>query len=234
MKIRKMYLSLALIVSIAGLAAHAAPYDGSQSDSRLVMKNQSQKVQEPKATAPSQTMRALNPLVGDWSFDIKFWQDPARAPEAMKGTTNFKYILGGSYLQGHYKGEISGMLFEGFLTISYDDAAQQYVATWRHSYAPDIEARYVGQASLDERGSLSTLTLTTVDECQECGQETVSAGQLNSAPATSCTMTMTVANSNTLTEEMRSPDKDGKIFKAEEATYTRIQATPVPVPSGVK
>jgi hypothetical protein len=226
MKVRKMYLCLVLIVSTAGLTTHAAPYGGSQSDSRLVMGNQSQNVQEPKATAPREAMRALNVLVGNWGFNIKVWQDATRAPEEMKGTTSFSYILNGSFIQGHYRGEIAGSPFEGFLTIGYDDIASQYVATWRHSYDPNIEARYTGQASLDANGNLSTLTLTTTDSCQNCGDVAV-AGP--SDTASTCTLTMAVSNNNTLTEQMFSPDKSGTIFKSEEATYNRLQATPTPV-----
>jgi hypothetical protein len=229
MKIRKMSLSLALIVLTAGLTAQAAPYDSGQNDGRLIGK-EIKSVQQPRASASRESMRALNVLVGDWGFDIKIWQDAARAPESMKGTTSFRYILGGSSLQGHYKGDIAGSLFEGFLTISYDDIAQQYVATWKHSYDPNIEARYTGQASLDANGNLSTLTLTA-DTCQDCG-DVATANPSNSAA--SCTLTMTVANHNTLTEQMHSPDKAGNIFKSEDATYGRIQATPVPVSVVVK
>jgi hypothetical protein len=230
MKVRKMSLILALVVLTAGLAAHAAPSASGQKDSRLIKGEQNQSGQEPKAIAPRENMRALNVLVGDWRFDIKVWQDATRAPEEMKGTTSFRYILDGSFIQGRYVGQISGSSFEGFLTISYDDTAQQYVATWRHSYDPNIEARYTGQASLDASGNLSTLTMTTADACQDCGDVVASP----SNTVASCTLTMTVANNNTLTEEMRSPDKAGNIFKSEEATYTRIQVTPVPTQSGVK
>lgn len=223
MKIRKMYLSLAMIVSTAGLAAHASPCDNSQSDSRLTRGKQSQNVQEPKAIAPRDAMRALNVLVGDWGFNMKIWQDPAGVPEDMRGMTSFAYILNGTYLQGHYRGNISGSPFEGYFTIGYDDVAGQYVATWRHSYNPNAETVYRGQATLNATGNLSTLTLTT-DTCENCGE--VVAGP--SSGGASCTLTMTVVNNDTLSEQMISPDKIGNTFKSEDAMYNRVQATPVP------
>ncbi len=80
--------------------------------------------------APEQ-MEELAFLEGEWDVDMQ-WRDMEN-PEKWNQTENwatYNYILEGSAMESHFKGEMSGMPFEGYMLMSYDRHTNQWQNMW--------------------------------------------------------------------------------------------------------
>lgn len=83
-----------------------------------------------KAMSPGENHKHIARYAGDWTFTNKMWMDPSKPPQESTGTMKGELILGGRYVQTHWKGEMMGMPFEGRGTEGYDNLAKQYVSSW--------------------------------------------------------------------------------------------------------
>lgn len=83
-----------------------------------------------KLTQPVAEHKHLEPLVGSWTADIKFWMEPGKPPQESKCTAERKWIMGGRYVHEDVKGETFGMPFEGFGLTGYDRGRQKYTSIW--------------------------------------------------------------------------------------------------------
>jgi hypothetical protein len=67
---------------------------------------------------------------GDWTYEGKFWMDPAGEPTISSGTMTSEMLLGGRYLQQKHYGSMMGMPFEGINIVAYDNAKNLFISTW--------------------------------------------------------------------------------------------------------
>jgi hypothetical protein len=67
---------------------------------------------------------------GDWTFEGKFWMDPASEPTVSSGTMTSEMLLGGRYMQQKHSGTMMGMPFEGINIVAYDNAKKLFITTW--------------------------------------------------------------------------------------------------------
>src|SRR5262245_60310166 len=52
-----------------------------------------------EAGKPGPEHKKLQPLVGQWTFTMKFWTDPSQPPAEFSGTIERKWIMDGRFIQ---------------------------------------------------------------------------------------------------------------------------------------
>ena len=87
-----------------------------------------------KAMTPSANHARLTPMVGTWNAKTTFVMEPGAPPQVSNGTSVHRLVLGGRYLEQHYRGTSMGMAFEGIGFTGYDNVRQCYVGTWMDSF----------------------------------------------------------------------------------------------------
>jgi hypothetical protein len=89
--------------------------------------------------APGPDHKKLDPLVGEWEVESKFWMGGPDAPPAVsKGKATKRWILGNRFVHEDYKGEFMGAPFEGVGYTGYDKLKQKYVGVWMDSTASSL------------------------------------------------------------------------------------------------
>jgi hypothetical protein len=70
----------------------------------------------------------LQPLVGQWTFTMKFWTDPTQPPGELKGTIERKWIMDGRFIQETAHGTCAktGKTFEGMALVGYDSGQKKF------------------------------------------------------------------------------------------------------------
>jgi hypothetical protein len=79
---------------------------------------------------PGPMHEMLAKSVGDWKTITRFWMDPAGEPTETEGTGKTEMILGGRYQKSTHKSSMMGMETEGIFIMGYDNATQEFTATW--------------------------------------------------------------------------------------------------------
>jgi hypothetical protein len=83
------------------------------------------------AATPGPEHKALEPLVGEWSLQTKFWMaGPDAPPTESKGTSKTRWILGNRFVQEEVDSEMNGMPFQGVGITGYDNMKKKYVGAW--------------------------------------------------------------------------------------------------------
>ncbi len=97
---------------------------------------------------PGQHHQLLAEETGKWDCEMKFWMDPAAAPEVAKSVADIKMFMDGRYQEGRYMGTVMGMPFQGLSTIAYDNAAKKFISTWVDNMGTGMMVTY-GNLSKD-------------------------------------------------------------------------------------
>ena len=84
-------------------------------------------------STPGEQHKRLAELEGNWTYTSKMWMSPKDKPQEAKGTSTFKMILGGRWLQQDTKGEVMGMPFEGIALTGYNNLKGEYETIWLDS-----------------------------------------------------------------------------------------------------
>jgi hypothetical protein len=98
--------------------------------------------------------------VGDWKTISRFWMDPAGEPMETEGTGKTEMILGGRYQKSTHKSSMMGMETEGVFIMGYDNATQEFTATWIDNIGTGTA---VAKGRYDESTNSITLNGTMVD-----------------------------------------------------------------------
>jgi hypothetical protein len=114
-----------------------------------------------RLATPTEHHRALEPMIGRFKLESRSWTGPDSDPEEMRGTMENRWILGGRFLQGTLEGRMSGMPYEGLLTLGFDNAKQRYVAGWIDNMGTNMTP--VMEGSADASGRVITLAGTMDD-----------------------------------------------------------------------
>jgi len=109
--------------------------------------------------APGPAHKALEPLVGDWTVEARFWMGGPEPTES-KGTATKRWILGGRFLQEDFKGEFMAMPFQGLGLTGYDKMKQKYVGVWIDSMGT---AMATSEGTSDAQGKVLTMSGTMDD-----------------------------------------------------------------------
>jgi len=155
---------------------------------------------------PGQKHQALEPLIGKWRIESKFWTDPKEEPVIDKGYANHYWILDGRYIKEDYEGSWNGQPFKGYGLIGYDKIKKEYTSTWIDNFSTSI---------MNATGSFcnksNKLTMNTINSCPVSGQ-TIKGKNITK-----------IIDKNQHIFEMYSLGPDGKEFKTGEITYLRIK-----------
>jgi hypothetical protein len=98
--------------------------------------------------------------VGEWTSNIKMWEDPDQPPTESTGTSVVKSILGGRYFEGRHTGTFNGMEMDGRDITGYDNAKKKFFNTWIDNFGTGI--MYL-EGTYDEGTKIFTFTGTMVD-----------------------------------------------------------------------
>jgi hypothetical protein len=83
-----------------------------------------------KYAQPGEHHKFLEPFVGSWDFQTKWWMEPGAEPQESRGTSECEWIMGGRFLMTNVFGEMSGESFHGISILGYDNFRQEYVLFW--------------------------------------------------------------------------------------------------------
>lgn len=72
-------------------------------------------------------------LAGAWKYKSKMWEHEGAKPHESSGTSQFKMILGGRFLQQNFKGKFMGAAFEGLGITGYNNIKETYETVWLDS-----------------------------------------------------------------------------------------------------
>jgi hypothetical protein len=82
------------------------------------------------ACTPGAAHQALEPLVGDWTAEVKCWMASGAPPTITQGTAQCTWALKGRFVQQEFSGEFLGKPFRGIGFTGYDNVRQQYRSVW--------------------------------------------------------------------------------------------------------
>ena len=82
------------------------------------------------AGTPGAAHQALEPLVGNWTAEVKCWMAPDGPPTVTKATAKATRILNGRFVQEEFNGEFMGRPFHGMSLLGYDNLKEKYTSVW--------------------------------------------------------------------------------------------------------
>lgn len=92
-----------------------------------------------KAGEPGDMHKWLARGVGTWDAVVKMTMPGEPSSESV-GTMKVEMVLGGRYQQGHFKGDMMGMPFEGISTTGYNNITKMFEGSWMDSFSTAIMA----------------------------------------------------------------------------------------------
>jgi hypothetical protein len=157
-----------------------------------------------KAMTPGEQHKMLQGLEGNWNAKVSFWMSPGAKPEVSAAHASNQLILGGRYLQEHYRGTWDGKRFQGQGVWGFDNVAGKFQSSWIDSMSTQ---QMLSSGTYDS--ATKTITLTGTGTCPISGQ----TKNLKSV--------VTLIDKNHHRFEMYDVSPDGKDFKTLEISYTR-------------
>ncbi len=188
MKMKSLLLLSTILVSVAGAAVAQdkakEPQGGmGQGDMDAMM----------KLMAPGAQQQQLARMGGDWTYTSKAWMAPGQPPMDSAGTMHADVLMGGRYVEHHWKGNFMNMEFEGRGTEAYDNITKQYVNTW-----------------IDNMGTgIMTMTGTCDDGGKKCTYNGMTSDPM-AGKAVPMREVITWLDGDTFTNEMFGNDPTGK------------------------
>jgi len=156
-----------------------------------------------KAATPGPEHKMLDGMVGTWNTKATMWMVPGADPVAGDGMTENKWVMGGRYVEQHFKGSMMGMPFEGIGYTGYDNVKKQYFGTWMDNMGTGIMMS-TGKVNAD-----GTMSFTGTYPDPMTGKDQTIEEKIR-----------VIDNDHTVFE-MWGPGPDGKMFKTMEIAYTR-------------
>lgn len=129
MKHNIRYQSSALIVAGTLVASLALAADESASQ-KVDPKMEEMMKKAEAAGTPGPAHQALEPLVGNWTAEVKCWMAPDAPATVTRGTAKSTWVMNGRFLQQEFRGEFMGRPFHGISFIGYDNVRQKYSSVW--------------------------------------------------------------------------------------------------------
>lgn len=159
------------------------------------------------AGKPSEAHERLKAFVGEWTAVTRF-RPVEQAPwmESTGRSTN-RLDWEGRFLISEYSGSMAGTSFTGLSTWGYDNAAQEYQATWRDSVSTGLVWM---RGSADAAGKVFTLSGESVEPL--------------SGKRKAFRQVITIKGPDAHLMEFYEISPSGKTFKNMEISYTRAGA----------
>jgi len=202
---RSIALCLACLLATAGAALAAdAPAKTSTSKTEVTKAAPTPEQQMEMMTkmgmpgAPHEMMKKCE---GTWKATGKSWMGPGE-PTTSEGSSEFKMILGGRFLEQRYTSTYMGQPFEGYGLNGYDNFKKAYTMTWVDNTSTTMMS---ANGSYDEAKKTLTFKTTLLG---------MDGKPMNGR------MTLVFPDDNTQIFTMYGTEK-GKESKMMELTYTR-------------
>lgn len=199
----KRYFVLALCAALVGSAfaedkAPAASMDAKKAEMMKAWQ---------EASTPGPEHETLKSLVGKWKVATTAWESEGGKPEKSTGTSTFKPILGGRFVQQDFKGKMGGMPYEGTGTLGFNKVTKKFESTWQDS---------MSTATLSMEGTMDGTT-KTISETGEF------ACPIRQGPQ-KLRSEFKIIDKNNLAFTLYMPDMaTGKEYKGMEQVYTRVK-----------
>jgi hypothetical protein len=156
-----------------------------------------------KLGTPGARHELLAGMAGSWEAKVKSWMGPDTPPMESIGTSEYKLVLGGRFLQQEFTGDMMGTRFSGIGFAGYDNHTKKFVSTWMDSMGTGI-LFFEGTAGPDGK------TIT-----QENRHDDPIKGPMKWRSVTR------IVDENTHSFELYGVDQGGREEKVMEITYTR-------------
>jgi hypothetical protein len=160
------------------------------------------------AGTPGAAHKALEPLVGNWTAEVKCWMAPDAPPTVTKATAKSTWVMNGRFVQEEFDGEMMGKPFHGMSLTGYDNMKQKYTTVW----IDDTSTAMVTSAGEASDGG-KVITLDCKMDCPMTGAKDMAMKQV-----------IRIVNNDKHIFEMHDPSK-GDHSKMMEITYTRSAYT---------
>ena len=145
-----------LATMVMAFAASAFAADAPKMDPQMA--EMMQKFQAYATPGPQHKM--LADMAGKWTYTSKMWMQAGAKPEESKGTSTFKMIMGGRWLQHETKGKAMGQSFEGMGLTGFDNLKGKFQTMWIDNMGTGM---MTGEGSFD--AASKTLTDTGTFSC---------------------------------------------------------------------
>jgi hypothetical protein len=123
------YICSALVVA-GTLAASFALAEEKSASEKLDPKMEEMMKKAEAAGTPGAAHKALEPLVGEWTAEVKSWMAPDAPPTVSKATAKASWAFNGRFVREEFNGEMMGKPFHGMSLIGYDNQKQKYNSVW--------------------------------------------------------------------------------------------------------
>jgi hypothetical protein len=124
-------------------------------DAKAAEPNMEEMMKKQRAFAtPGAGHKVLDPLVGEWEVQARFWMGGQDGPATeSKATAKTQWTLGGRYLQEDFMGEMMQQPFQGRGVTAYDNFKKKYISTWTDTLSTGV---FISEGSADEGGKVLT------------------------------------------------------------------------------
>lgn len=196
-------MALVLSLSLLPVVAAEEPAKGGAAP-EMTAEQQAMLAEWLKYGTPGEHHAHLKSMEGTFAATSTMWAAPGAPPVMTVGESTNTLILGGRFLEQHYKSDFNGQAFEGLGLTGYDNYRQKYVGSWMDT--------------------MSTLAMTSEGTCDGAGKSFKFAGEYDD-PVAKKRMKfrneIQVKDASQHTFTMWNDGPDGKEFKALEIVYTR-------------
>ena len=102
---------------------------------------------------PGKNHSLLDPLIGKWKVQVKYWADASTPPEITSGTSEIKWIFGQRFVQEIYRGKSSGKPYQGLGLMGYDPQLAKFISIWIDSLSTGV---MISEGTSDQAGKSFT------------------------------------------------------------------------------
>jgi len=160
-----------------------------------------------EASTPGPEHTLLKGLAGKWKVTTQSWESETAKPEKTTGTSTFKPLLGGRFVQQDFKGKMMGMPYEGTGNMGFNNVSKKFESTWQDSMSTEL---MTFEGTMDD----SSKTIASSGEF-ECPIKKTTQKMRSE---------MKIIDKDTMTFALYMPDLEtGKEFKGMEQTYKRMK-----------
>jgi hypothetical protein len=180
----------------------AAENTGSEKMDPAKMAEMMKKVEA--AGAPGEPHKTLEPLIGEWTAEVKSWMAPGAPPVETKGTAKSEWAMNGRFVREEFHGEMMGKPFNGMSLTGYDNLKKRYNSLWVDDMSTAI---FTSEGSSE--GGAKVITFNSKMDCPITGEKDMPVKQV-----------LRIISRDKHVFEMHDPRK-GENSKTMEITYTR-------------
>ncbi len=156
------------------------------------------------AGAPGTAHKTLEPLVGEWTAEVKSWMAPDAPPIVSKGTAKAEWAMNGRFVREEFSGDMMGKPFKGLSLTGYDNQKKKYNSLWVDDMSTAI---FTSEGTAADGAKV--ITFNSRMDCPMTGEKDMPVKQV-----------LRIISPDKHVFEMHDPRK-GEKGKTMEITYTR-------------